>query len=160
MADTKADETKPKAEDKAPTAEDIRALQSTYDRKLADKDKEIAELRRSPKTGAVDDDIAVREKETALAKEREDFETRRVAWERERVIAEYRLTDADKKELDKMTDPHLMELYALKKVVAATKTNSGAQGDREPRQTPTGATPSERMRIGLEQAFKKFYTTG
>lgn len=144
----------------APTADDLKALQSTYDKKLSDKDKEIAELRKvaTKADPAVVDDLALNEKREAFTKEMDEFKQTKVAWHRERVLAEYGLVEADAKELAKLEDPRDMELYALKKTrPAPADRKQGAGHDREPSQTPAAASGAERMRAGLEQRFSKFY---
>ena len=148
------------SKDKQPTADDIKALQSTYDRAMAAKDKEIAELKKAGSKSVVEDDISKDEESKAradaLAKERQALDSDKVAWYRVKTVSDYRLGEADRKEIDKLTDPRDMELYALRKV-AATAPKSGAGADREPGQTLQGQSASERLRSGLEARFKKLY---
>ena len=71
------------SKDKQPTADDIKALQSTYDRAMAAKDKEIAELKKAGSKSVVEDDIshdeASKARADALAKERQALESDKVA---------------------------------------------------------------------------------
>ena len=145
---------------KAPTVEDLKALQSTYDKKLAAKDAELASLKQAGAKAdpAVVDDLALKEKQDAFAKERSDFETAKVAWHRERIAADYKLPEADVKELAKLTDPRDMELYAIKKTrpAPAPQVKPGSF-DREPSQTPTAVSGHDRLARGLEDRLKKLY---
>ena len=159
MADPEKDSDGKDPHDKAPTAEDIKKLQSVMDKQLAAKDKELAELKAKVAGAkpAVEDDLGLKEKSEALVKEQEEFKKAKVAWHRDRVSAEYGLkSPEDKKALDGMDDPRDMELYALKKTKIVQNPNrSGA--DREPTQTGTGASYQDRMRSGLETRFKKLF---
>lgn len=149
-------------EPKAPTAEDLRALQSVYDKKLADKDKELATLRAGSKPvaksePAVDDDLSTNAEATKLAAERAEFDQAKVTWHRVRIAAEYSL---DAKELAEMSDPRDMELYAIKKTRASDKTGGGAAKvglDREPGQAGAAQAAQDRLRSGLETRFKKLF---
>ena len=158
MADEPKPDAKPATEPKPPTADDLKQLQSTYDKKLAAKDAEIASLRGAGAKAdpAVVDDLALAEKQSALAKERGDFETTRVAWHRERIAADYKLPEADVKELAKLTDPRDMELFALKKTRPAPgATKPGA--DREPSQTPNAISGHDRMAKGIGDRLTRLF---
>ena len=142
---------------KPPTAEDLKKLQSTYDQKLAAKDKELEQLKAGKKKGdpAVEDDLAVQEAAAKLTKEREDFETGKVTWNRARIAAEY---GVPVEELKDFTDVRDMELYAIKKKGAA-KVGAGAKpgADREPGQAGSVVSPNDRLRSGLEKRFKTLF---
>lgn len=145
-----------KQEPTAPTIEDLKKLQSEYDKKLAARDKELADLKGRPGGKAiVEDDFAVREAEEKLAKERGEFETQKVAWHRDRISSEYKI---DPKELEKMTDPRDMELYAIKKTTPKSP-KSGPGADREPSQTGGFGNAQDRLRSGLETRLKKMMTS-
>lgn len=142
-------------EPKAPTAEDVKKLQSTYDKQLAAKDKELSELKAASKRGdpAVVDDIAVQEAATKLATEKADFDKAKVTWHRERIAAEYKM---DIKELEAMDDPRDMELFALKKNPPKAGSGGRTGADREPDQTRDGLSYHDRMRAGIEARLKRF----